>query len=949
MNSEANKDFNSLADALLRITTHTEIQNFVIRHQQQLSIEFFEQFKSTRIACDDFSQIDMDALKLLILSTYELGKLFYEQEEFEKAREFLTRACAVADLLKNKMYRKNILFALGHAHFAAKDLHQAAKYWQQAWVLASNPAFMESETDAQNLGNIGRSYAISGYKEKALAYYLQARTLLGENLLHTKTTMLLDISLGSMHRELGKYDSALNYYQSALDSARKLNDGQNENRILNSLGIVCRDSGDLPAARNFYQQSLAVARKAADRIGEGDALGNLGNYYFQTGQFNRAEAFYLKALAIAEEFGDLPFICRWTGNLGNVYSALAKTEKAIDHYKTALKLAEKIHDLDHCYLWNYNLGLIYQRDCSNAAEAFTYFRTAIDRLEQLRREVKIEEFSRGYGESKVLVYREIVKTSLQLLGCEEEAIGYVERGKAYTLMRMMAEVNLQPSKNVPVNLIKQHEQLIVRQRTLADRIGGVAMTAAGQTTSKQSYERYVAELLVVRQKQIDNFKEIAQYDVAFAEIFEPHPVTVAEIKEHLKSFHENTVLIEFWVGHEKTVAFIFQEDDWQVVELEQFSEGALNRLLHDCWFKSYGELQNQAQMRQRNPGRESDRAYGSAKFNWYQTIEDVGGRLFSNMWQPIQKVLDDIKPQNLILIPHAGLHLLPLHLIRFPVNERKYLVDRYKISYSPNFRMLKLCYEHEKLQRSQNKLLAVSNPAGDLFWADAETCVVASLFTQSEILAGEAATFQAIEDLSRHAHFVHFATHGRGATFLKNSLEAFVTLGGRQQKLTAQKIFTSLEVPNAHTVLLSACETGMIKLDKGDEYIGLPAAFLYAGAASVVSSLWSVDDLSTAVLIHKWYENVVSEGLSRRDALIAAQAEVRKLKAPAIQSFLNKIISEISKFAASTNSEVARKRIYRQEWQVKKLLRSVEYSDENACPFAHPYHWGGFILTGNAD
>jgi CHAT domain-containing protein len=58
-------------------------------------------------------------------------------------------------------------------------------------------------------------------------------------------------------------------------------------------------------------------------------------------------------------------------------------------------------------------------------------------------------------------------------------------------------------------------------------------------------------------------------------------------------------------------------------------------------------------------------------------------------------------------------------------------------------------------------------------------------------------------------------------------------------------------------VVLSACETGLIDFtNESDEYIGLPSGFLYAGSSSVVSSLWTVDDMSTAYLMIKFLQNL---------------------------------------------------------------------------------------------
>ncbi len=69
----------------------------------------------------------------------------------------------------------------------------------------------------------------------------------------------------------------------------------------------------------------------------------------------------------------------------------------------------------------------------------------------------------------------------------------------------------------------------------------------------------------------------------------------------------------------------------------------------------------------------------------------------------------------------------------------------------------------------------------------------------------------------------------------------------------------------------------MVKLEEGDEYIGLSSGFLYAGAATVISSLWAVDDLSTSLLMNRLYENMIPKKMGNAAALRDAQLWVRNL------------------------------------------------------------------------
>jgi len=121
-------------------------------------------------------------------------------------------------------------------------------------------------------------------------------------------------------------------------------------------------------------------------------------------------------------------------------------------------------------------------------------------------------------------------------------------------------------------------------------------------------------------------------------------------------------------------------------------------------------------------------------------------------------------------------------------------------------------------------------------------------------------------------NYIHFATHG----FInedKPDLSSLVLTSGKNSGedgfLQAAEIF-KLKL-NPELVVLSACQTGLGKLVRGEGIVGLTRAFMYAGAPSVLVSLWSVSDMSTATLMGAFYKNLIKNKLSKTDALRQAQ------------------------------------------------------------------------------
>ena len=97
------------------------------------------------------------------------------------------------------------------------------------------------------------------------------------------------------------------------------------------------------------------------------------------------------------------------------------------------------------------------------------------------------------------------------------------------------------------------------------------------------------------------------------------------------------------------------------------------------------------------------------------------------------------------------------------------------------------------------------------------------------------------------------------------------TLDGRLETL---EIF-GLPLKGNDLVVLSACQTNVGALSRGDEVVGLTRAFFFAGSPTVISSLWSVDDAATEALMVSFYTHWLQDGMTKAAALQAAQADVR--------------------------------------------------------------------------
>jgi CHAT domain-containing protein len=147
--------------------------------------------------------------------------------------------------------------------------------------------------------------------------------------------------------------------------------------------------------------------------------------------------------------------------------------------------------------------------------------------------------------------------------------------------------------------------------------------------------------------------------------------------------------------------------------------------------------------------------------------------------------------------------------------------------------------------------------------------------TGSHLWTGFEARREAVLDTQlQQFRILHFATHGHLHSVHSESsgvvLSRIDQMGREQDGLLHSADVANLEI-GADLVVLSACETGLGRKVRGEGVLGLPRAWMQAGATSVVVSLWRVDDEATAVLMESFYRALLEERRSKSAALRAAQ------------------------------------------------------------------------------
>ena len=253
-----------------------------------------------------------------------------------------------------------------------------------------------------------------------------------------------------------------------------------------------------------------------------------------------------------------------------------------------------------------------------------------------------------------------------------------------------------------------------------------------------------------------------------------------------------------------------------------------------------------------------------------QRGKDLKQKLYDLLILPVEK---ELQARRVIIIPYGILNYLPFQALH---DGRRYMVEKYAISYLPCLSVLEFIADWKS--SAKPAILAFGNPdlgdaKLDLPAAEQEVEIIKNLYPTAKVLKRRAADEATAKRLMQQYNIIHFASHGEYVP--EAPLYSCLRLApgkGEDGRLEAEEIF-DLNL-DATMVVTSACQTAVGRIGKGDEVIGLTRAFLYAGAESVLGSLWSISDEATAVLMREFYANIGR--MEKHQALRKAQLKMLK-------------------------------------------------------------------------
>ena len=462
-------------------------------------------------------------------------------------------------------------------------------------------------------------------------------------------------------------------------------------------------------------------------------------------------------------------------------------------------------------------GLIYRRK-GDPGQAIARWKQAVDVIEAQRTSLEAAAGRMSFVADKQQVYRDLVEALVEQ-GRLDEAFNYVERAKSRALVDMLASRRSFGGGDANTAALLNELTRLESQSIL-----GASQGSAGPK------ERSAA---IARTK--------AAIRTASPELASLISVETLEAPAVRASLGPSEALVEYF-GHGSTYfAFVLTRNTISAVALDGTGLPVkVRRFRRDLQRSQTARYMQSAQA------------------------------LYNSVLRPIAGQLRGI--DQLTIVPHGTLHYLPFAALN---DGGRYLVERYTMRLLPSATVLKFL---DKGTQSELDLLAFGNPdlgdpQYDLPGAEEETRVIDQDWQGTKVLLREFATEANFKRFAPAFRYLHLASHGEFDA--DQPLQSRMLLAGgdgEDGSLTVDELY-GLRL-NAEMVVLSACETGLGDVERGDDVIGLNRGFLYAGAQSIVSSLWPVSDEATAHMMKAFYANLKT--LPRASALRAAMLSTKE-------------------------------------------------------------------------
>lgn len=845
-----------------------------------------------------------DNLLNLIEDYRQLGITRVYQGDYSGARVMLDTALILNDGMESSLKAQKRL-SIADTYLSSAQLNLSLGNLNNSWEHV-NQAIQLYESEKEKGEGIMEAYLL-----KSKIYLLQDQrdsclTFLNESIEIAKEldygTYRQKQVQGDISTNQGQPEEAINIYMEALEEAKgsnilpqiiwahiKLADAfqligntrqsnfhlREADRLRNQIDQTSSLSpsldlrmGDIRNAYDFYNLKgaslgLNIARlKLAETMisyGKVDSVEYYVSQAFDFFTYEKIKAGQVKALIL------------WSRYLTQNYQWHNALEK--------LTLAEKL-DPDPENLWKIQFGKsLVAKGLKNDSDYETYVNQSIETIESIRSDISSSVFRWYFLDDKLVVYDDYI-SYLMSKGRVIEAFDINESARSRTFLEILSQKVWATDES----------SLEFREQRLRRDISNLKLQIQQNEFNAVNSEDLNTKLNALFEEYDVVLNQLASQNEDYLRLVSVYPVGYDDLK---KVISKGQKLIEFWISERQMYVWVIDENGINSKVLQ---------VSKDSIMKAVSMVRN------------------SIQFGLANQLQEG----FKNIFKLLAPVFEDISPQsNVVLIPNGPLHFLPFGAL---FDGEKYLLESIKLAYAPSASVFALMTRNKNKKVSDSFLgMALGNEKIGEFIPLPGTSIeveqLSQLYNNGKFTYDLQTSEEAFKEVAINHGIIHLATHGVLNSYKPSESYILMNPTNREDgKLSVHEIY-DLNL-KAELVTLSACETGLGDLSKGDELIGLSRAFLYAGSSSIIVSLWQVDDISTSILMTRLHQ-LLDGGYSISEALNLAQQDLLK-----------------SNFDYGTSRGLRSVR-----WH-EDIQNKIKQGSED---YISPYFWAPFILIGSAE
>lgn len=893
--------------------THITIGNVSIN--QGLFEEALKNYqKALTIQLDYYGESAQD--QTIATSYIGIGTAYFYQSKYKEAMVYFEKALTIQKIVLGEKH-----FHTGVSHSWMGNVYGTLGLYEKA--LESNQKALRIFQLSLNenhpnigvvLNNIGNLFGSLGEFEKAEEYLRKDLAILiatvGEN--HPDVAGNYN-NLGGVFENREKYEEALQMHQKALDIKRKILRENHPDIGLSydNLGVAYEKLGNNKEALNNYEKALAINLIALGKNHPqcSKSYFNIGTVQGIQGNYDLSLENHKKALDIrVGAYGNNhPNVAESFNRIGMIYQELGDFEKAIDNFQEAIwantpdskKLETDASEIVGIEVYS-DLVLsetLLQRAKtlsllnSHQPEGLGNYYSSRQTYEQATQLIDLmrQKLHRNADKEELLkkaldIYQGAIQTNLELYqqtqqdSFLQQAFVYSEKSRATLLLEDLSNTQAKSFAGIPDSLLEQEKEV---EALLSTYEQNLFLETQKKNQADSTTIFFLRNKIFLLKQQADSINAVFEKEFPnyYRLKYDVDVVAVQEIQHSMVD--DETSLIEYFIGDSSIYAFFISKNTYDLIKLpNDFPlHQWVNRLQSSIytWYLT---------------GQESEETYQA----YTDTFATTAHQLYQKLLAPIVEKYP--LSSRLIIVPDGVLGYVPFEILlkekpRNPTQfaNHNYLIKDHQISYCYSATLLQEMKEKQHQRKPNDQLLAfapsfgnypmlassrqveeVRRGLGALRFNIPEAQAICDLLGGRAILGADA-TEANFTSLAPQYSILHLATHGKAND--RAGEYSFLAFANIPDSVENEFLYTrdlyNLQL-NADMVVLSACETGIGELQRGEGIVSLARGFSYAGAKSILTSLWNINDATTSELMKSFY-TYIDGGMSKDAALRQAKLD----------------------------------------------------------------------------